>query len=258
MIDRDKNHRALSCGRSPTSPTPPIPKRAAYDRDFTVADHPSRPEAVASFVQVDLVRELDPTRPVTLVSHEGARGSVRVRGCGLPEPLRRLVFPVRPDRSGPGTPRQGNRFSFTSCIPNRLSSPNSERMRFPGITRSRPKCSARNTRRNFLRGKSSSPMPSRSLSANTSGTCAISRPRKRFIAWQRPTTRVCSRATGGPNWRPIGCAPLVAKVKRDYSKLSPRRLTSSGARSPGWAPTASIGRTTDPRALSRQPLGRCF
>ncbi len=74
MIDRDKNHPSVIMWSIANEPHTSYPEaRAAYNRDFTVADHPSRPEAVASFkAQIDLVRELDPTRPVTLVSHEGA------------------------------------------------------------------------------------------------------------------------------------------------------------------------------------------
>ena len=74
MIDRDKNHPSVIMWSIANEPHTSKPEaRAAYDRDFTVVDHPSRPEAVASFkAQIELVRELDQTRPVTLVSHEGA------------------------------------------------------------------------------------------------------------------------------------------------------------------------------------------
>jgi beta-glucuronidase len=74
MIDRDKNHPSVimwSVANEPHTAKPAA--REAYYRDFTLIDHPSRPEAVESFkAQADRCRELDPTRPVTLVSHEGA------------------------------------------------------------------------------------------------------------------------------------------------------------------------------------------
>ncbi|MBN2304633.1 MAG: beta-glucuronidase [Anaerolineae bacterium] len=74
MIDRDKNHPSVIMWSVANEPhTARLEAREAYYRDFTVIKNPSRPEAVESFkAQVELVRELDPTRPVTLVSHEGA------------------------------------------------------------------------------------------------------------------------------------------------------------------------------------------
>ncbi len=74
MIDRDKNHPSVIMWSIANEPhTAYLEAREAYYRDLTVVDHPSRPEAVAAFkAQAELVRELDPTRPVTLVSHEGA------------------------------------------------------------------------------------------------------------------------------------------------------------------------------------------
>jgi beta-glucuronidase len=74
MIDRDKNHPSVIMWSVANEPHTARPEaRQAYYRDLTVIDHPSRPEAVASFkAQIELVRDLDSTRPVTLVSHEGA------------------------------------------------------------------------------------------------------------------------------------------------------------------------------------------
>jgi beta-glucuronidase len=74
MIDRDKNHPSVIMWSIANEPHTARPEaREAYSRDFTVIDHPSRPEAVASFkAQIELVRDLDPTRPVTLITHEGA------------------------------------------------------------------------------------------------------------------------------------------------------------------------------------------
>jgi beta-glucuronidase len=73
-IDRDKNHPSVIMWSIANEPHTSKPEaRAAYNRDFTIMDNPSRPAAVASFkAQIELVRELDATRPVTLVSHEGA------------------------------------------------------------------------------------------------------------------------------------------------------------------------------------------
>ena len=74
MIDRDKNHPSVIMWSLANEPhTATAEARQAYYRDLTVIDHPSRPEAVAAFkTQAELARALDPTRPVTLVSHEGA------------------------------------------------------------------------------------------------------------------------------------------------------------------------------------------
>ncbi len=74
MIDRDKNHPSVIMWSIANEPhTASLEAREAYYRDFTVIEHPSRPEAVASFkAMADLARDLDPTRPVTLISHEGA------------------------------------------------------------------------------------------------------------------------------------------------------------------------------------------
>lgn len=74
MIDRDKNHPSVIMWSIANEPHTSFPEaRQAYDRDFTVAEHPSRPAAVAAFKeQIALARSLDPTRPITLVTHEGA------------------------------------------------------------------------------------------------------------------------------------------------------------------------------------------
>ncbi len=74
MVDRDKNHPSVIMWSVANEPHTARPEaRDAYYRDFTLIDNPSRPEAVEALkVQAELVRELDPTRPVTLVSHEGA------------------------------------------------------------------------------------------------------------------------------------------------------------------------------------------
>lgn len=74
MIDRDKNHPSVIMWSLANEPHTSKPEaRAAYNRDFSVMDHPSRPEAVESFrAQAELAHSLDPSRPVTLVTHEGA------------------------------------------------------------------------------------------------------------------------------------------------------------------------------------------
>ncbi|MEL6272348.1 MAG: glycoside hydrolase family 2 TIM barrel-domain containing protein, partial [Chloroflexota bacterium] len=74
MIDRDKNHPSVimwSLANEPHSAR--LEARAAYERDMTVMDNPSKPQAVNTFRELAaLARELDPSRPITLVSHEGA------------------------------------------------------------------------------------------------------------------------------------------------------------------------------------------
>lgn len=74
MIDRDKNHPSVimwSVANEPHTATPEA--REQYYRTFTVSPGSSRPQAVQSFkAQAELARALDPTRLVTLVSHEGA------------------------------------------------------------------------------------------------------------------------------------------------------------------------------------------
>ncbi|RPI96802.1 MAG: hypothetical protein EHM39_10500, partial [Chloroflexi bacterium] len=74
MIYRDNNHPSFimwSLANEPHTARPDA--RPAYYQDLTIDEHPSRPEAVASFkAMADLAHRLDPTRPVTLVSHEGA------------------------------------------------------------------------------------------------------------------------------------------------------------------------------------------
>ena len=74
MIDRDKNHPSVIMWSIANEPhTASLEAREAYNHDFTVIDHPSRPEAVAAFkAMADLARELDPTRLVTMISQEGA------------------------------------------------------------------------------------------------------------------------------------------------------------------------------------------
>ncbi len=74
MIDRDKNHPSVILWSLANEPHTSRPEaRQAYDRDLTVLDHPSRPAAVTAFqAMAELARQLDPTRPITLVTHEGA------------------------------------------------------------------------------------------------------------------------------------------------------------------------------------------
>ncbi|MEM6282771.1 MAG: beta-glucuronidase [Chloroflexota bacterium] len=74
MIDRDKNHPSVimwSLANEPHSAR--LEARAAYEHDMTVMENPSKPQAVDMFRGLAaLARELDPSRPITLVSHEGA------------------------------------------------------------------------------------------------------------------------------------------------------------------------------------------
>lgn len=74
LIDRDKNHPSVIMWSLANEPhTATLEARAAYQQSFEIIDNPSRPEAVAAFkAQADLAHTLDPTRPITLVSHEGA------------------------------------------------------------------------------------------------------------------------------------------------------------------------------------------
>lgn len=74
LIDRDKNSPSVIMWSLANEPHTAEPEaRAAYYRDFTIIDKPSHPSAVQSFKeQADLAHQLDPSRPITLVSHEGA------------------------------------------------------------------------------------------------------------------------------------------------------------------------------------------
>jgi beta-glucuronidase len=74
MIERDKNHPCVIMWSIANEPHTAKPEaRQAYNRDLTVVEHPSYEAAVNTFrEQAELARSLDPTRPVTLVSHEGA------------------------------------------------------------------------------------------------------------------------------------------------------------------------------------------
>jgi beta-glucuronidase len=73
-VCRDKNHPSvIMWSLANESHTARPEARQAYYKNLTVIEHPSHPEAVVSFKsQAELARELDATRPVTLVSHEGA------------------------------------------------------------------------------------------------------------------------------------------------------------------------------------------
>lgn len=75
LIDRDKNHPSVimwSLANEPHTAEPEA-RQTYYSQDFTVVEHSSRAAAVQAFKeQAELARALDPTRPVTLVSHEGA------------------------------------------------------------------------------------------------------------------------------------------------------------------------------------------
>lgn len=76
LIDRDKNHPSVIMWSIANEPHTAEPEaRAAYNTspDFTVVENSSRRAAVTAFrEQAELARSLDPTRPLTLVSHEGA------------------------------------------------------------------------------------------------------------------------------------------------------------------------------------------
>ena len=76
MIDRDKNSPSVIMWSLANEPHTARPEaRATYygSADFTVLDHASHAAAVSSFKEhADLARALDPTRPLTIASHEGA------------------------------------------------------------------------------------------------------------------------------------------------------------------------------------------
>lgn len=75
LIDRDKNHPSVIMWSLANEPHTARPEaRATYNgSDFIVPDHPSHEAAVSAFrEQAELARALDPTRPLTIVSHEGA------------------------------------------------------------------------------------------------------------------------------------------------------------------------------------------
>ncbi len=75
LIDRDKNHPSVimwSLANEPHTAEPEA-RAAYYAGDFPVSAGSSRKAAVAAFrEQAELARSLDPTRPITIVSHEGA------------------------------------------------------------------------------------------------------------------------------------------------------------------------------------------
>lgn len=75
LIDRDKNHPSVimwSLANEPHTAKPEA-RQTYYSTDFTVVDGASHEAAVSSFrEQAELARSLDPTRPLTIVSHEGA------------------------------------------------------------------------------------------------------------------------------------------------------------------------------------------
>jgi beta-glucuronidase len=74
VIDRDKNHPSVIMWSLANEPhTVPPEKRHAYFHDLTVGHKPSRPEAIKAFrEQAELARALDSSRPITLVTQEGA------------------------------------------------------------------------------------------------------------------------------------------------------------------------------------------
>ncbi len=76
LIARDKNHPSVimwSIANEPHSCTAESQKQYYVNNGFDVPESSSHPEAVAAFrEQTELVRSLDPTRPVTLVSNQGA------------------------------------------------------------------------------------------------------------------------------------------------------------------------------------------
>lgn len=75
LIDRDKNHPSVimwSLANEPHTAKQEA-REAYYGQDYTVIENASREAAVQAFEeQAALARELDPTRPITIVSHEGA------------------------------------------------------------------------------------------------------------------------------------------------------------------------------------------
>jgi beta-glucuronidase len=75
MIERDKNHPSVIMWSLANEPhTAKSEARATYySQDFKIIEHPSRDGAVNAFrEQAELARSLDATRPLTIVSHEGA------------------------------------------------------------------------------------------------------------------------------------------------------------------------------------------
>lgn len=73
LIDRDKNHPSVIMWSLANEPHTATPEAKAAYHDYTVLEHSSRTGAVDAFrEQAELARSLDPTRPLTLVSYEGA------------------------------------------------------------------------------------------------------------------------------------------------------------------------------------------
>lgn len=75
LIDCDKNHPSVimwSLANEPHTARPEA-RETYYRQGFEVIDNPSHAAAVMAFEeQAALARSLDPTRPITIVSHEGA------------------------------------------------------------------------------------------------------------------------------------------------------------------------------------------
>jgi beta-glucuronidase len=75
LIDRDKNHPSVIMWSLANEPhtSKPEARQTYYSEGFKVVENASREAAVTSFQEhADLARTLDPTRLLTIVSHEGA------------------------------------------------------------------------------------------------------------------------------------------------------------------------------------------
>jgi beta-glucuronidase len=148
MVDRDKNHPSVILWSLANEPHTARPEaRQAYNLDLTVIEHPSRPEAVASFkAMAELAHHLDPTRPVTLVTHEGALEE-SFEFVDVVCLNRYYGWYSQSGQLDAGLDRLNDEIDLIHRLyPKPFILSNLARIRSPATMPSRPKCSVKNTR----------------------------------------------------------------------------------------------------------------